>query len=172
MPVLVSGCQRNRSSQRSKRQAGEASGRTYMAFAIRGSIKGNIYLLFFLCWFASCFLDGQCNRNRNKLHYMNPRSNTFNCEQKNLEEEKGQEIAKLQEALQAMQLQIDEANARVVTEREAAKKAIEEAPPVIKEVPVMVQDTEKVESLTAEVDNLKVNSLIHTDPINSVFHSA
>ncbi|CAO2841966.1 unnamed protein product [Amaranthus hypochondriacus] len=74
---------------------------------------------------------------------------------KNLEEEKGQEIAKLQEALQAMQLQIDEANARVVTEREAAKKAIEEAPPVIKEVPVMVQDTEKVESLTAEVDNLK-----------------
>ena len=77
-----------------------------------------------------------------------------------MEEEKGQEIAKLQEALQAMQLQIDEANARVVKEREAAKKAIEEAPPVIKEVPVMVQDTEKVESLTAEVDNLKVNSLI------------
>ena len=71
MPALVSGCQRNGRSQRSKRQAGKASGRTYMAFAIRGSIKGNIYLLFFLCWFASCFLDVQCNRNRNKLHYMN-----------------------------------------------------------------------------------------------------
>ncbi|KAL3532663.1 hypothetical protein ACH5RR_006184 [Cinchona calisaya] len=74
-----------------------------------------------------------------------------------LEETKAQEITKLQETLQAMQLQVDEANARVIKEREAARKAIEEAPPVIKETPVIVQDTEKVEALTAEVENLKAS---------------
>ncbi|GAB4838000.1 hypothetical protein Ancab_027527 [Ancistrocladus abbreviatus] len=73
----------------------------------------------------------------------------------NLEEEKAQEIAKLQEALQGMQIQVEEANSRVVKERDAARKAIEEAPPVVKEVPVMVQDTERVDVLTAEVENLK-----------------
>ncbi|KAJ0031276.1 hypothetical protein Pint_13451 [Pistacia integerrima] len=73
----------------------------------------------------------------------------------NLEEEKAQEIVKLQDALHAMQLQVEEANSRVLKEREAARKAIEEAPPVIKETPVMIQDTEKIESLTAEVESLK-----------------
>ena len=73
-----------------------------------------------------------------------------------MEEEKAQEIAKLQDALHAMQIQVDEANARVVKEREAAKKAIEEAPPVIKETPVLIQDTEKINSLVAEVNSLKV----------------
>lgn len=72
-----------------------------------------------------------------------------------LEETKAQETAKLQEALRVMQIQIDEANAKVIKERELAKKAIEEAPPVVKETPVIVQDTEKVDSLTAEVENLK-----------------
>lgn len=76
--------------------------------------------------------------------------------QVDLEEEKAQEIAKLQDALHAMQIQVDEANARVVKEREAAKKAIEEAPPVIKETPVLIQDTEKINSLVAEVNSLKV----------------
>ncbi|KAJ8425290.1 hypothetical protein Cgig2_000371 [Carnegiea gigantea] len=75
---------------------------------------------------------------------------------KKIEEEKGQEITKLQEALQAMKMQVEEADARIVKEREAAKKAIEEAPRVVKEVPVMVEDTQKVESLTAEVENLEV----------------
>lgn len=74
-----------------------------------------------------------------------------------LEETKAQEITKLQEALQAMQGQVDEANAKVIKEREAARKAIEEAPPVIKETPVIVQDTEKVEALTAEVEQLKAS---------------
>ncbi|CAI0387787.1 unnamed protein product [Linum tenue] len=74
-----------------------------------------------------------------------------------LEEEKVQEAAKLQEALHAMQIQVEEANARVLKEREAARKAIEEAPPVIKETPIMVQDTEKIESLTAEVESLKAS---------------
>ncbi|KAL5572417.1 hypothetical protein UlMin_022014 [Ulmus minor] len=72
-----------------------------------------------------------------------------------LEEERAQEIAKLQESLHTMRTQVEEANAAVVKEREAARKAIEEAPPVIKETPVLVQDTEKINSLTAEVESLK-----------------
>ncbi|KAL9280116.1 Myosin-17 [Arabidopsis thaliana] len=72
-----------------------------------------------------------------------------------LEEAKTQEYAKQQEALQAMRLQVEEANAAVVREREAAKKAIEEAPPVIKEIPVLVEDTEKINSLTSELEALK-----------------
>ncbi|XP_054822706.1 myosin-17 [Prosopis cineraria] len=72
-----------------------------------------------------------------------------------LEEEKAQEIAKLKDALHAMQMQVEEANAKVLKEREAARKAIEEAPPVIKETPVIIQDTEKLNSLMAEVNSLK-----------------
>ncbi|KAK6775411.1 hypothetical protein RDI58_026412 [Solanum bulbocastanum] len=73
-----------------------------------------------------------------------------------LEETKAHEIAKSQEALEAMQKKVDEANALVVKEREAAKKAIEEAPPVIQETPVYVEDTKKVESLMEENNSLKV----------------
>ncbi|XP_038710394.1 myosin-17-like isoform X2 [Tripterygium wilfordii] len=72
-----------------------------------------------------------------------------------LEEEKAQEIAKLQEALRAMQLQVEEANSIVIKERDAARKAIEEAPPIVKETPILVQDTEKIDLLTAEVESLK-----------------
>ncbi|GAU33165.1 hypothetical protein TSUD_206240 [Trifolium subterraneum] len=72
-----------------------------------------------------------------------------------LEEEKAQEAAKLHDALHAMQIQVAEANARVIKEREAAQKAIEEAPPVIKETPVIIEDTEKINSLLAEVNSLK-----------------
>ncbi|KAM7513013.1 hypothetical protein LguiB_011888 [Lonicera macranthoides] len=72
-----------------------------------------------------------------------------------LEETKAQEVAKLQDALHAMQLQTEEANSRATKAQEAARKAIEEAPPVIKETPVIVQDTAKIDALTAEVDNLK-----------------
>ncbi|CAN6563743.1 unnamed protein product [Malus baccata var. baccata] len=72
-----------------------------------------------------------------------------------LEEEKAQETAKLQEALHAMQIQIEEANARAIREREALEKAVKEAPPVIKETPVIIQDTEKIDSLSAEVESLK-----------------
>lgn len=79
--------------------------------------------------------------------------------QTDLEEAKTQEIAKLQESLEAMQKKVDEAKALAVKEREAAKKAIEEAPPIIKETPVYVEDTKKVESLTEEVKSLKVKRL-------------
>ncbi|XWS17453.1 hypothetical protein CRYUN_Cryun33cG0069200 [Craigia yunnanensis] len=74
-----------------------------------------------------------------------------------LEEKKDQEIAKLQDAFHAMQIQVEETNARVIKEQEAARKAIEEAPPIIKETPVIIQDTEKVNSLAAEVESLKEN---------------
>ncbi|KAG6515202.1 hypothetical protein ZIOFF_025590 [Zingiber officinale] len=73
-----------------------------------------------------------------------------------LEEAKGQEIAKLQNSLQELQSKVDETTAMLVKEREAARKIIEEAPPVVKETTVLVQDTEKIDSLTAEVENLKV----------------
>uniref|UniRef100_A0A9I9DAH6 Myosin-17-like n=1 Tax=Cucumis melo TaxID=3656 RepID=A0A9I9DAH6_CUCME len=76
-----------------------------------------------------------------------------------LEEEKAQEIAKLQDTLHSMQLQVEEANAQVIKEREAAQKAIEEAPPVVKETPVFVEDTEKINSLMAEVESLKASLL-------------
>lgn len=82
-------------------------------------------------------------------------SNVLNL-QTDLEEAKAQEIAKLQETLHDMHLQVEEAKALVVKEREAARKAIEEAPPVIKETPVIVEDTEKINSLTTEVEQLKV----------------
>lgn len=77
--------------------------------------------------------------------------------QTDLEEAKAQEIVKLQDALHAMQLQVEEANAKVIKEQEAARKAIEETPPLIKETPVIVQDMEKIDLLTAEVEDLKVH---------------
>ncbi|RWR80555.1 IQ motif [Cinnamomum micranthum f. kanehirae] len=77
-----------------------------------------------------------------------------------LEEAKAQEVAKLQDSLHAMQLQVEEANAMLIKEREAARKAIEEAPPVIKETPVLVQDTARIDSLTAEVENFKAMLLV------------
>lgn len=82
----------------------------------------------------------------------------FNLLQTDLEEEKAQETAKLQEALHAMQIQVEEANTKVIKEREAARKAIEEAPPVVKETPIIIQDTEKINSLLAEVNSLKVGN--------------
>lgn len=72
-----------------------------------------------------------------------------------LEEAKGQEIAKLQNALQEMQAQLDEAHAAIIHEKEAAKIAIEQAPPVIKEVPVV--DNTKLDLLTNKNEELEVN---------------
>lgn len=83
----------------------------------------------------------------------------MNWLQTDLEEEKAQEAAKLRDAIHAMQIQVEEANAKVIKEREAAQKAIKEAPPVIKETPVIIEDTEKINSLLAEVNSLKVGNL-------------
>ncbi|KAK4488660.1 hypothetical protein RD792_004431 [Penstemon davidsonii] len=70
-----------------------------------------------------------------------------------IEEAKGQEIVKLQNSLQDMQIQLQEAHAAIIHEREAAKIAIEEAPPVIKEVPII--DNTKVEQLTNQNQELE-----------------
>ncbi|CAK8532147.1 unnamed protein product [Lathyrus sativus] len=70
-----------------------------------------------------------------------------------LEEAKGQEILKLQNALQEMQGKLDEAHTAIIHEKEAAKIAIEQAPPVIKEVPVV--DNTKLELLTNKNENLE-----------------
>ncbi|XAR63368.1 Myosin ATPase [Bertholletia excelsa] len=70
-----------------------------------------------------------------------------------LEEAKGQEITKLQNALQEMQGQLDEAHAAIIHEKEAARIAIEQAPPVIKEV--LVVDNSKVEELTLQNEELE-----------------
>ncbi|WOL20658.1 Myosin-J heavy chain [Canna indica] len=53
-----------------------------------------------------------------------------------LEEAKGQEIAKLQSALQEMQEKLDEAHEAMTNEIEGARIAIEQAPPITKEVSV------------------------------------
>ncbi|KAK6164543.1 hypothetical protein DH2020_001407 [Rehmannia glutinosa] len=73
-----------------------------------------------------------------------------------LEEAKGQEIIKLQQSLEAMQSKMDETNALLVKEREAAQKAIEEASAIVQETPVPVEDTAKIEALTADMEKLKV----------------
>jgi len=78
--------------------------------------------------------------------------------QTDLEEARAQEAVKFQNSLEEMKIKIEEANALIVKEREAAKNAINEAPPVIKETQVLVEDTKKIDSLTDEVENLKVRS--------------
>ena len=69
------------------------------------------------------------------------------------------EMCRLREMVDVLQQAVNDAETRAVNEREAAKKAIaeSEAAPVIKETVVMVEDTEKVNSLNAEVDRLKVS---------------
>lgn len=84
--------------------------------------------------------------------------------QVDLEEAKGQEIAKLQSALHEMQGKLEEAHAAILHEKEEAKIAIEQAPPVIKEVPVV--DNSKVEELTLQNEELEV---ILSHPACNVF---
>lgn len=74
--------------------------------------------------------------------------------QVDLEETKTQENAKLQSALQEMQLQFKETKELLVKEREAAKQAAEQAP-IIQEVPVI--DHEMINKLTTENEQLKVS---------------
>ncbi|GFP96811.1 myosin-11 [Phtheirospermum japonicum] len=57
-------------------------------------------------------------------------------------------------ALEAMQSKLDETNAMFLKERDVAQKAIEEAA-IVKETPVPVEDTAKIESLTAEMEKMK-----------------
>lgn len=86
--------------------------------------------------------------------------------QTDLEEEKGQEILKLQNSLQVMQSKVDEANALLAKERENAQKEreiaqreSEEASVTVKETPVPVDNSKEIEELSAELETLKVISL-------------
>ncbi|KAI5680025.1 hypothetical protein M9H77_01252 [Catharanthus roseus] len=69
-----------------------------------------------------------------------------------MEEAKNQENAKLQNALQDVQLQFKEAKEMLQKEREVAKKAAEQIP-VIQEIPVV--DHELMNKLTSENEKLK-----------------
>ncbi|XP_024011447.1 myosin-17-like [Eutrema salsugineum] len=59
------------------------------------------------------------------------------------------------EAMQETQFQVEESNAAVIREGEAARKAIEKSPPFMKDTPVLVEDTEKINSLTSEMEAIK-----------------
>ncbi|XP_051118886.1 myosin-11-like [Andrographis paniculata] len=72
-----------------------------------------------------------------------------------LEEERTQEVAKLQSAVEGLQSKLDEANASLIQERETAQKAIQEASAVVHETPVPVEDTAKIEALTEELEKTK-----------------
>lgn len=60
--------------------------------------------------------------------------------------------------MEALQAKLDEANTMLVKEREAAKTIVEAAP-VVQETQVIVEDTEKIDCLKTEVQELKVCSL-------------
>ncbi|KAL3849947.1 hypothetical protein ACJIZ3_011829 [Penstemon smallii] len=72
-----------------------------------------------------------------------------------LEEAKSQEIVKLQQSLEAAQRKVEETNTLLLKERETARIAIEEANSIVTETPVPVEDTEKIEALSAEMEKLK-----------------
>ncbi|KAJ8559335.1 hypothetical protein K7X08_003393 [Anisodus acutangulus] len=73
-----------------------------------------------------------------------------------LEERKDQEIAKLKNSLRDMQSNLNETNTLPIREHEAAPKAIEGDSSIVEKKPVPVEDDEKTEALTAEVERLKV----------------
>ncbi|KAF8696723.1 hypothetical protein HU200_036351 [Digitaria exilis] len=77
--------------------------------------------------------------------------------QEDLEWEMLGEMCRLREMVDVLQQAVNDAETRAINEREAAKKAMAEleAAPVIKETVVMVEDTEKVNSLNKEIDQLK-----------------
>ncbi|KAJ0725452.1 putative myosin ATPase [Helianthus annuus] len=72
-----------------------------------------------------------------------------------LEEAKAQDLIKFQNSLEDMQKKLDEANAIAAMEREAARKAIDEAPKVVEEKEIVIEDTKKIESLNEQVNDLK-----------------
>lgn len=73
--------------------------------------------------------------------------------QNELEQVKGQEIAKLQTALQEMQEKLDEAH-KTICEKEAARIVIEQAPTIDNEIPAM--DNATLELLTSHNKQLEV----------------
>lgn len=77
------------------------------------------------------------------------------CHQVDFEEAKAQEITNLQNTITELQEKLDESHVAIIREKEAAKLAIEQAPPVIKEVPVV--DNTQLELLNSQNNELEVN---------------
>ncbi|AQK96131.1 Myosin family protein with Dil domain [Zea mays] len=71
------------------------------------------------------------------------------CVQENLEREMLEEVCRLREMVDVLQQAVNDAETRAVNEREAAKDAMAQLEAA------SVEDTEKVKSLSAEVDRLK-----------------
>ncbi|KAL5796564.1 hypothetical protein ACOSQ2_001384 [Xanthoceras sorbifolium] len=71
-----------------------------------------------------------------------------------IKEEKGQEITESQHSLQTVQCKVNEKNALHVQESEAAQKE-NESLPAINKTSISVQEAEKIETLTAEMEYLK-----------------
>lgn len=69
-----------------------------------------------------------------------------------------EEVCRLREMVDVLQQAVNDAETRAVNEREAAKDAIAQLEAA------SVEDTEKVKSLSAEVDRLKVSPLHQFHP--------
>lgn len=74
--------------------------------------------------------------------------------QNDIEQVKGQEIAKLQTALQEMQEKLDEAHKTIISEKQAARIVIEQAPTDDNEIPAI--DNATLELLTSHNKQLEV----------------
>ncbi|KAF8042929.1 hypothetical protein BT93_A1303 [Corymbia citriodora subsp. variegata] len=73
-----------------------------------------------------------------------------------LEEEKAQDVERLHHSLNAMRAKVDEATALLYNEREIAQNIIQDARQLMTPVRDSVQNAEKIQILTTEVENLKV----------------
>ncbi|CAE5956910.1 unnamed protein product [Arabidopsis arenosa] len=79
-------------------------------------------------------------------------------EAKDMLEKKVEELTYRVQLEKRLRGDLEEAKTQEITnfrEREAAKKAAEEAPPVIKETQILVEDTKKIELMTEELDSVK-----------------
>ncbi|XP_076946182.1 myosin-9-like, partial [Bidens hawaiensis] len=72
-----------------------------------------------------------------------------------LEEAKAQDAIKFQTHIEALQKKLDETAAMAVKDREALRKAISEAPGLVEEKEIVIEDTKKIESLNAQVSDMK-----------------
>ncbi|KAK6937825.1 Myosin head, motor domain [Dillenia turbinata] len=71
------------------------------------------------------------------------------------EEEESQEMIKYENSLHFMQIKVDQSNKSLVKQQEAAGKVIEEVPSAATRIPVTIQESDKIDSLIAEVEKIK-----------------
>ncbi|XP_078440971.1 myosin-9-like [Wolffia australiana] len=73
-----------------------------------------------------------------------------------LEESKGEELAKLQHSLEIMGAKVSEASARLAKER-SEKTALMNSIPVVKEKQILVEDSKRVDAVLEELNQLKAS---------------